>query len=92
MKEIIQSICPLCDTSAQYEHHDANLRRYYKCDICKYYVITETAIKHLIKYPESVPALAEAVKKMPHETEILDISIQGRTLHAVKVSRSKYSK
>jgi len=74
MTEIKQSLCALCDTPAQFEHHDGNPRRYYECTRCHYYAISERAVRHLRKHPESKPALAKEAAGMPHETQILKIT------------------
>ncbi len=93
MRDIIQSPCPLCDAPAQYEEHDHKQMRYYKCSTCHYYAISTFAVSHLKKHPESIPALAEAVAKMPYETEILEIATnQSQGLNLARVARSKYYK
>ena len=91
MPAIKQSDCVLCDNPAQFEHHDGYQIRYYKCNCCHYYVISERAVRYLKKHPECKSDLAKAAAGMPHETQILEITYETvGGLKPAKVSRSKY--
>jgi len=91
MTEIKQSLCVLCDTLAQFEHHDSNRIRYYECTRCHFYAISESAVRHLRKHPESKPILAKETAGMSHETQILEITCERvGGLSVAKVSRTKY--
>jgi hypothetical protein len=35
LPEVKQSLCPLCDRIAQFEHHDISRMRYYQCPSCQ---------------------------------------------------------
>ena len=87
-----QSDCVLCGTLAQFEQHDGGQKRYYKCNLCHYYAISERAVRHLQKHSERKSDLAKAAAGMLHETEILEITYDSKVknLKLAKVSRSKY--
>jgi hypothetical protein len=92
MPESKQAPCALCDTVAQFEHHDGNQTRYYECPKCRQYAITESAVRHLEKHPESKPALAKKAAEMPHDTKIIKIFInQVGIIDVEVVSCNKYS-
>jgi len=92
MPETKESPCALCDRMAQFEHHDSYQIRYYECPHCKYYAISERAIRYLEEHPENKPALAQEAAAMPHEVEILEITYQRAVgLNPARVSRTRYS-
>lgn len=67
--------CPLCGTDAQFEFHDHNNRKHYRCSVCKEYVITVLAEqKVLTASTQWQKSTSESAKKAP-EGKILVITV-----------------
>lgn len=92
MPEIKQADCVLCDDPAQFEHHDGYQIRYYKCNSCHYYAISERAVRYLQKHPKRKSDIAPKAIKMSNKIHILEITYDSkiRNLKLAKVSRNKY--
>lgn len=60
---MIDSTCPLCESAAQFDFHDyENLKRY-KCPHCKEYVISRAAERMLNDHSARKTALAQLALK-----------------------------
>jgi hypothetical protein len=83
--------CVLCDCMAQFEHHNGAQMRYYESPKCRFYAISERAIRHLKQNPESRYSLAQEAANMPHDVTILEITYDTLThIKTAKVPRDKY--
>ncbi len=104
MPESKKTSCALCNTIAQFEHHDNGQTRYYECPECRNYAITETAIRYLNKHPSYKPKLVKCVYDMANDIDIVRIRRSGNNpgnqyklcpqvqgLYLEVVSRTKYS-
>lgn len=51
MPELYQGSCSLCLQMASYELIDAGKRKWFRCNSCKNFIITDSAEKHIASSP-----------------------------------------
>lgn len=51
--------CPLCEKTASFEFRDAGKRKWFQCNTCRSFIITDTAERRLVKSLEWRKQLSE---------------------------------
>jgi predicted RNA-binding Zn-ribbon protein involved in translation (DUF1610 family) len=94
MREIVESLCPLCSTAAQFYTIDHGERNYYKCPTCTKFIITRSS-ENIVRQGSRGAELSALAKKATEGTELEVLEIAGgympsRPLTAEVVRKADY--
>lgn len=76
MPDVFQEPCPLCSKPAPYEIVDAKQRKWFRCDTCKNFIISEHAEKHVASSPSLRKLLSQRSYPLPDD-KLLHIFVSG---------------
>jgi hypothetical protein len=67
MPDVHQESCPLCAQIASYELIDAGKRKWFRCNNCKNFIITDSAEKHIASSPHLRKQLSQKSSSLPDD-------------------------